>query len=90
MNKVENIVSKGDIVRQERYFLFDTMFSKVVYYRGVGKQPNVWKELLTPRQYGIGFNFVPWGNVVEKGETNVKNPLLFVWKKQPLWINKLY
>ena len=23
------------------------------------------------RQYGIGFNFVPWGDVIEKGEINV-------------------
>ena len=34
------------------------------------------------RQYGIGFNFVPWGDVIEKGETNViivkKKPMLFV------------
>ena len=25
------------------------------------------------RQYGIGFNFVPWGDVIEKGETNKYN-----------------
>ena len=23
------------------------------------------------RQYGIGLNVVPWGDVIEKGETNV-------------------
>ena len=23
------------------------------------------------RQYGIGFNFVPWGDVIEKGATNI-------------------
>ena len=23
------------------------------------------------RQYGIGFNVVPWGDVIEKGATNI-------------------
>ena len=40
------------------------------------------------RQYGIGFNFVPWGDVIEKGATNSiivkKNSVICLKKKQKL------
>ena len=40
------------------------------------------------RQYGIGFNFVPWGDVIEKGETNViivkKTFVVCLEKNKPL------
>ena len=38
------------------------------------------------RQYGIGFKFVPWGDVIEKEETNViivKKNLCCLFEKKP-------
>ena len=38
------------------------------------------------RQYGIGFNFVPWGEVIEQGATNIiivkKNSVICYIKKK--------
>ena len=53
-----------------------------------------WRRVEALRQYGIGFNVVPWGDIIEKGAINIiivkKNSVICSKKKQPLWINKLY
>ena len=40
------------------------------------------------RQYGIGFNFVPWGDIIKKGATDIiivkKNSCYMFEKKTPL------
>ena len=51
-----------------------------------------WRRVEARRQYGIGFNFVPWGDVIEKGATNIyyfKEKLCNMFEKNSLydWIN---
>ena len=50
-----------------------------------------WRREEARRQYGIGFNFVPWGDVIEKGATNiiiVKKNSVICLKKQKTFMNK--
>ena len=49
-------------------------------------ESNYWRRVEARRQYWIGFNCVPWGDIIEEGATNIiivkKNSVICLEKKK--------